>query len=79
MDQLSGPTDVLVDEKSDSLIVCDLGNGRVVRGPRRNGREDQILISGITCYGLAMDKNGDLYVSDYKKHEVRRWKVGEKK
>ena len=68
-----------MDEKSDSLIICDYGNKRVVRWPRRNGREGQTLISDIGCFGLAMDKNGDLYVSDLGRHEVRRWKVGEKK
>ena len=26
-----------------------------------------------------MDKNGDLYVSNWKKNKVRRWKRGEKK
>ena len=35
--QLSNPFDVIVDKESDSLIICDSLNTRVVRWPRRNG------------------------------------------
>ena len=31
---------------------------------RRNGTNGQIIISDIDCWGLTMDNNGDLYVSD---------------
>jgi sugar lactone lactonase YvrE len=75
-DQLTYPTDVVVDKDSDSLIICDGGNRRVVRWPRQNGIHGQIIISDIDCYGLAMDNNGYLYVSDSAKHEVRRWRIG---
>ena len=77
MDQLSQPTDVVMDKKTDSLIICDQGNRRVMRWPRRNGTNGRIIISNIDCWGLAMDNNGELYVSDFQKHEVRRWKIGE--
>jgi sugar lactone lactonase YvrE len=77
MDQLDLPTDVVVDKKNDSLIICDYGNRRVVRWPRRNGTNGQTIISDIHCRGLTMNNHGDLYVSDIKKHEVRRWKIGE--
>ena len=36
-DQLNCPTNVIVDKENDSLIICDYGNRRVVRWPRRNG------------------------------------------
>ncbi|CAF1569568.1 unnamed protein product, partial [Adineta steineri] len=36
-----------------------------------------ILIENIDCYGLAMNKNEFLYISDYEKHQVRRWRMGE--
>ncbi|CAF4223987.1 unnamed protein product, partial [Rotaria sordida] len=35
--QLNGPTDVLIDKETDSLIICDYGNRRVVRWPSRSG------------------------------------------
>ncbi|CAF1263950.1 unnamed protein product [Adineta steineri] len=40
-------------------------------------QKQQILIENIDCRGLAMDKYGFFYVSDYMKNEVRRWKMGE--
>ncbi len=76
-DQLNQPTKVIVDQENDSLIICDEGNQRVVRWPCQNGRTGEILISNIDCWYLIMDNDGYLYVSDYKKHEVRRWKMGE--
>jgi len=76
-DQLHAPTNVIVDKENDSLIICDRGSKRVVRWPRRNGTSGQTIISGINCYGLTMDNDGYLYASDYDKHEVRRWKIGD--
>ncbi|CAF1065697.1 unnamed protein product [Adineta steineri] len=78
-DTLDHPTDVIVDKKNDSIIICDRGNRRVVRWSRQNGKNGKTIISDIDCRGLTMDKNGDLYVSDTKKNEVRRWKQGERK
>ena len=76
-DQLNSPRNVIIDYENDSLIISDQGNRRVVRWPRRNGTSGEIIISNVDCCGLALDHNGDLYVSDIKKHEVRRWKMGE--
>jgi DNA-binding beta-propeller fold protein YncE len=76
-DQLEEPTDVLVDRRTDSLIICDYGNRRVMQWSRRNGRNGQQIISDISCFGLAIDYNGDLYVSDEMNHEVKRWGRGE--
>ena len=76
-DQLHSPADVIVDKETDSLIICDHGNSRVVRWPRQNGKNGQTIISNVDCWGVIMDNDGYLYVSDFKKHEVRQWKVGE--
>ncbi|CAF4493978.1 unnamed protein product [Didymodactylos carnosus] len=75
--QLSNPFDVIVDKERDSLIICDSSNRRVVRWPRRNGTSGETIISNIHCGGLTMDENGSLYVVDYGKHEVRRYRRGE--
>ncbi|CAF4956940.1 unnamed protein product, partial [Rotaria socialis] len=70
LNQLQYPTDVLIDKETDSLIICDLGNRRVVRWSRRSGTtQGEILIDSIDCYGVAMDEQRYLYVSDYEKHE----------
>ncbi|CAM4981883.1 unnamed protein product [Rotaria socialis] len=77
--QLYCPTDVLIDKETDSLIICDQWNRRVVRWSRRNGTtQGEILIGNIHCWGLAMDDQRNLYVSDIGKHEVRRYQLGEK-
>ena len=75
--QLSNPFDVIVDKERDNLIICDRGNRRVVRWPRRNGTSGETIISNIDCWGLTMDENGSLYISDWEKHEVRRYRRGE--
>ncbi|CAF1209436.1 unnamed protein product [Adineta steineri] len=72
--QLNRPIDVIVDEQNHSIIIADRGNRRVVQWLNQN---QQILIDSIYYYGLAMDRYRFLYVSDSKKHEVRRWKMGE--
>ncbi|CAF1116287.1 unnamed protein product [Rotaria sordida] len=79
LDQLHGPTDVLIDKETDSLIICEYGNRRVVRWSRRSGTtRGEILIDNIRCYGLAMNNQRYLYISDVGKHEVRRYQVGDK-
>ncbi|CAF4987288.1 unnamed protein product [Rotaria magnacalcarata] len=78
LNQLNRPRGVLVDKATDSLIICDWGNQRVVRWSRRSGTtQGEILIGNINCYGLAMDEQRYLYVSNHAKHEVRRYKFGE--
>ncbi len=76
-DQLNQPTKLIVDKENDSLIICNFGDRRVVRWPRRNGQSGETLISNILCWDLIMDNDGYLYVSDWEKHGVRRWKMGE--
>ncbi|CAF4368196.1 unnamed protein product, partial [Rotaria magnacalcarata] len=79
LDQLSYPTEVLIDKETNSLIICDEGNGRVVRWSRRTGTtQGEILIDYISCWGLAMDDQRYLYVSDAGRNEVRRYQLGDK-
>ncbi|CAF4071988.1 unnamed protein product [Rotaria sordida] len=79
LDQLNWPTDVLIDKETDSLIICDRWNRRVVRWSRRSGTtEGEILIDNIVCYGLAMDDQRYLYISHTDKHELRRYQIGDK-
>jgi sugar lactone lactonase YvrE len=77
-DQLNQPTDVIFDNETDSLIICDLGNVRVTRWPRRSGtRSGETIIDNVACVGSAMNDEGSLYVTDIEKHEVRRYRRGE--
>ncbi|CAF1685912.1 unnamed protein product, partial [Rotaria magnacalcarata] len=78
LNQLNQPSDVLIDKETDSFIICDAGNQRVVRWSRRSGTtQGEILIDNINCWGLTMDERRYLYVSDCKNGEVRRYKFGE--
>jgi DNA-binding beta-propeller fold protein YncE len=77
INQLYCPTDVIINNANDSLIISDSGNRRVVEWPRRNGTSGQVIISNIGCYSLAMDNNGCLYVSDTEKNEIRLFRIGD--
>ncbi|CAM4985504.1 unnamed protein product [Rotaria socialis] len=73
------PSDILIDKETDSLIICDKGNQRVVQWSRRSGTtEGKLLVDNIDCWGLAMDKQRNLYVGDGGKTELRRYRLGEK-
>ncbi|CAF4218295.1 unnamed protein product, partial [Rotaria sordida] len=79
LNQLNEPTDVLIDKETDSLIICNYASRRVVRWSRRSGTtHGEILIDNIDCWGLAMDDQRYLYISDDEKLEVRRYQIGDK-
>jgi DNA-binding beta-propeller fold protein YncE len=77
MDQLNGPTDMIVDKINDSMIICDCENRRLLRWPRQNGINEEKIISSIDCHSVTMGNNGDLYISDCENNEMRRWKIGD--
>ncbi|CAF0713196.1 unnamed protein product [Adineta steineri] len=76
MHQLNYPVDVVLDREKKYLIICDYRNMRVMLWSRQNNHNQKILINSILCWGLAMDNNGDLYVSDWVGHQVMRWQEG---
>ncbi|CAM4825763.1 unnamed protein product [Rotaria magnacalcarata] len=77
-DQLNGPVDVIVDKATDSLIISDRDNRRVVRWNRRSGTTcGETILSNVMCWGLAMDNERCLYVTDTEKHDVRRYQPEE--
>jgi len=78
IERLCKPTDVILDQKSQSLIMCDSGNRRVVRWSLENPNDKEILIENIQCWGLMMNQNGDLFVSDFENDAVKRWRKGRK-
>ncbi|CAF3794697.1 unnamed protein product [Adineta steineri] len=76
--QLDNPTDIVFDKENNSFIISDAGNERIIRYFDKNQTNQQVFISNIDCWGLTIDKNGFIYVSDWGNHEVRRWKQGDK-
>ncbi|CAF3426712.1 unnamed protein product, partial [Rotaria sp. Silwood2] len=75
--QLNFPYDVIIDKKTDSFMISNSGNRTVVRWPRQNDQHAETIISNVQSFGLSMDDDGFLYIVDYEKHEVRRYRVGE--
>ncbi|CAF0722918.1 unnamed protein product [Adineta steineri] len=73
-DQLYRPIGMIVDQQNHSIITAHFWDNQVIRWMNQN---QQILIDNIDCSRLTMDKNGFLYVSDWARNEVRRWKTGE--
>lgn len=69
--QLDWPTDVIIDKKNNSIIICDLKNRRVIRSSLNN-HNAQIIMSNIDCGGLKMDDHGDIYISDYVNNQIKK-------
>ena len=79
LDQLCYPTDVLIDKEMNRLFIADRDNRRVVRWSRRQDTtQGEVIIDNITGWGLAMDQQRHLYVSDWNNDEVRRYTIGDR-
>ena len=83
-DQLHWPLDVVIRRDTDSLLICDHWNQRVMQWPRHASgttmhREGETVINNIACYGLAMDDQSYLYITDVINHKVSRYAMEEKK
>ena len=79
LDQLNWPTDVLIDKETNSLLIADRLNRRVVRWSRWQGTTlGEMIVGNIYCRGLAIDHQRYLYVSDVVKHEVQRYTIGDR-
>ena len=78
LEQLNLPTDVLIDKETNSVFIADRYNGRVLRWSRREGTtQGEVIVDNVVCFGLAMDYQRYLYVSDIEKDEVRRYIIGD--
>ncbi|CAF1192901.1 unnamed protein product [Adineta ricciae] len=74
--QLHHPVDVLIDRASNTLIICDQSNRRILRLFRHNlNKTAEILIKNIRCAGLAIDHQRYLYISDNEHHQVKRYDI----
>ena len=79
LDQVNWPTDVLIDKETNSLLIADQRNRRVLRWCRREGTtQGETIVDNIYCRGLAIDHQRYLYVSDTVEDEVRRYAIGDK-
>ena len=77
-DHLNQPTDVIVDEINDNLIICDWGNRRVLRRSRHGeAPSGETIIDNIACWTVAMDHERSLYIVDSERHAVMRYRLEE--
>lgn len=71
---LLNPTDVLLHESSNSLVVCSSGNRRLMRWSLELDKtEGKAILDNIDCFGLASDDESTLYISDLEKHEIIKY------
>lgn len=77
IDLMDEPIEMLIDRTMNSLIIADEKNKQMIRCSRYFNSHRQLFLSNAACFGLAMNKNGYLYISDGERNEVQRWKEGE--
>ena len=79
LDQLNQPLSFVIDSGTDTLVICDHGNQRVMRWSRQNSSgQGEVLLDNIRCFGLAMDQQRNLYVSNTQRNDVTRYQPGDK-
>ena len=77
LDQLNCPADILLDKTNNCFIISDRGNRRVVRWSRSSLDRGELLVRDIDCWGIALDREGTLYVVDVERHVVKRFTAGD--
>ncbi|CAF0722234.1 unnamed protein product [Adineta steineri] len=71
------PYYVVIDKKSNSIIICYYATRVLVRCSLRNPTNYQIIARDIGCFGVTIDHDGAVYVSDLNNFAVKRWREGE--
>ncbi|CAF4273935.1 unnamed protein product, partial [Rotaria magnacalcarata] len=69
--QLNTLTKVVVSQDG-TMFICDRENKRVQRWSK-NANHGETIMKNVTCWGLALDIEGSLYVSDMAGHRVMKW------
>ncbi|CAF3578162.1 unnamed protein product [Rotaria socialis] len=68
--QMKYATKIIID-KNGTIFICDHMNMRVQRW-FKNDDHGQTIIENISCWGLTLDKEKLLYVSDWKKRRITK-------
>ncbi|CAF1618049.1 unnamed protein product [Adineta ricciae] len=74
-DQFDWISSMVLNPADGSLIVCDARNRRIVRW-YPGVIDGEILAHSIYCSGLALDKQGFLYMTEFENQRVTRWTLG---
>ncbi|CAF2053413.1 unnamed protein product [Rotaria magnacalcarata] len=72
-DEIDYATSVVFD-KNGTMFICDNAKSRVKRWFKGDDY-GQIIIANISCFGLVLDNEGSLYVTD--RYQVIKWPSGE--
>ncbi|CAF1016294.1 unnamed protein product [Rotaria sordida] len=75
---LNTATQIFLDKKDGSLLICDQVNKRVQRW-RKNSTNGETIFSNIPCVGLAMDSEGSFYATEWDDSRVTKWYLGDTK
>ena len=63
-------------DRNGNIFVCDRDNNRVLKFTQVNST-GEIIVENISCWGLALDQQDSLYVSDLNQNLVRKWPTNE--
>ncbi|CAF1309584.1 unnamed protein product [Adineta ricciae] len=84
-DQLSSPSDVVIDKKTNTLVICD--TNRLMRVLYIDKKPQSTIILSYRCGHIAIDHNGTIYMSDFvstdstdptgSTYTIKRWNEGE--
>jgi sugar lactone lactonase YvrE len=62
----------VVVHNNGTMFICDTYNFRVQRW-FKNDNHGETILNDILCYGLAMDNEGSLYITDGSRNRVVKW------
>ncbi|CAF1092827.1 unnamed protein product [Adineta ricciae] len=74
-DQFTDVRSIVVD-KNGTMFICDRGNRRVQQWVKSANQASTVL-DDILCFGLALDNEGSLYISDGAHDRVIKWPSNE--
>jgi hypothetical protein len=60
----------VVVNKNGTIYYCDRFNNRIKKWFNNN---EETILSNISCWGLALDKEGSLYISGHEDHRIIKW------
>ncbi|CAF1251615.1 unnamed protein product [Rotaria sp. Silwood1] len=75
---LNTASQILLDKKDGSLLICDQVNQRVQRW-QKNSNNGETILSNIPCVGLAMDSEGSFYATEWDSHRITKWFLNDTK
>lgn len=72
LNQLNRPSDIVLDEMNNYMIICDRFNERIIQWPHQNGSQGLVLVTNISCFALTIDQRGSIYATEPDKNRVIR-------